>query len=107
MSAQRDELRVPKGTVIFRQGDPGHEMFVIYEGQVRLAIGTGGIEKEVGVFGPGRFFGEWSLLSGEPQGATATATEDSTVLGTGGDVCKRMVQRHMERSVRVVTEHGQ
>jgi CRP/FNR family transcriptional regulator, cyclic AMP receptor protein len=107
MSAQRDELRVPKGTVIFRQGDPGHEMFVISEGQVRLAIGTGGIEKEVGLFGPGMFFGELSLLSEEPRSATATAAEDSTLLVIGRDVFKMMVQDDLDIVFRMMNIQGQ
>src|SRR5206468_11715402 len=107
MSAQRDELRVPKGTVIFRQGDPGHEMFVISEGQVRLPIGTGGLEKEVGWFGPGTFFGELSLLSEEPRSATATAAEDSTLLVIGRDVFKMMVQDDREIVFRMMNLQGQ
>src|SRR5947199_8583224 len=102
MSAQRDELRVPKGTVIFRQGDPGHEMFVISKGQVRLTIGTGGIEKEVGLFGPGTFFGELSLLSEEPRSATATDAEDSTLLVIGRDVFKMMVQDELDMVFRMM-----
>ena len=106
MSVQRDELRVPKGTVIFRQGDPGHEMFVISEGQVRLTIGTGGIEKEVGLFGPGEFFGELSLLSEEPRSATATAAEDSTLLVIGRDVFKMMVQDDLDIVFRMMNIQG-
>src|SRR5436309_14269539 len=107
MSAQRDELRVPKGTVIFRQGDPGHETILISEGQARLTIGTGGIEKEVGLFGPGTFFGELSLLSEEPRRATATAAEDSTLLAIGRDVFKMMVQDDLDTVARMMNIQGQ
>src|SRR5437870_6480674 len=107
MPAQRDELRAPKGTVIFRQGDPGHEMFVISEGQVRLTIGTGGVEKEVGLFGRGMFFGELSLLSEEPRSATATAAEDSTLLVIGRDVFKMMLQDDLDIVSRMMNIQGQ
>src|SRR5438093_12753764 len=107
MSAQRDELRVPKVTVLFRQCDPGEERFVMSEGQVRLTIGTGGIEKEVGLFVPGTFFGELSLLSEEPRSATATAAEDSTLLVIGRDVFKMMVQDDLDIVFRMMNIQGQ
>src|SRR5512140_2141352 len=105
--AQRDELRVPKGTIIFRQGDPGHEMFVIAAGRVRLTIGAAGHEKEVAVLGPGAFFGELSLLSDEPRSATAEAMEDSTLLAIGRDVFAMMVQDDLDIVLRMMNIQGQ
>lgn len=106
-SAQREEIRVPKGSVIFRQGDPGNEMFVISEGRVRLTIGTAEHEKEVGVFGPGDFFGELSLLSDEPRSATAEVVEDATLLAIGRDVFAMMVQDDLDIVFRMMNIQGQ
>ncbi len=104
---QGQEFRVPKGAVIFRQGDSGNEMFVISEGRVRLTIGTGGHQKEVAVFGPGEFFGELSLLSGAARTATAEAVEDSTLLVIGHDVFKMMMQDDLEIVFRMMDIQGQ
>ena len=104
--ATRDELRIPKGTVIFRQGDPGHEMFVIAEGRVRLTIGTQGLEKEVAVLGRGEFFGELSLLSDAPRSASAAAVEDSTLLVIGRDVYAMMVQDDLDIVFRMMNTQG-
>src|SRR2546422_11590004 len=98
----RDELHVPKGTTIFHQGDPGHEMFVIAEGRVRLTLGNGGLEKELTVLGPGEFFGELSLLSDAPRSATATAVEDSTLLVIGRDVYAMMMQDDLDIVLRMM-----
>jgi CRP-like cAMP-binding protein len=106
-TAQREEFRVPKGSVIFRQGDPGHEMFVVAEGRIRLTIGKGGHETEVNTLGPGEFFGELSLLSGEPRSATATAVEDSTLLAIGRDVYAMMVQDDLDIVFRMFNIQGQ
>jgi CRP-like cAMP-binding protein len=103
----RDQLPVKKGEVIFRQGDPGHEMFVVSAGRVRLTIGSGGHEKEVAVIGPGQFFGELSLLSDEPRSATAEATEDSTLLAIGRDVFAMMVQDDLDIVFRMMNIQGQ
>ena len=106
-AAQGDEVHVPKGAVIFRQGDPGHEMFVVSEGRIRLTIGTGGHEKEVAVLGPGQFFGELSLLSDEPRSATAEALEDSSLLVIGRDVFKMMMQDDLDIVFRMLNIQGQ
>jgi CRP/FNR family cyclic AMP-dependent transcriptional regulator len=106
-SAQREEIRVPRGSVIFRQGDPGHEMFVISQGRVRLMIGTAGHEKEVAIFGPGEFFGELSLLSDEPRSATAEVVEDATLLAIGRDVFAMMVQDDLDIVFRMMNVQGQ
>jgi CRP/FNR family cyclic AMP-dependent transcriptional regulator len=103
----REELRFPKGAVIFRQGDPGEEMFVVSTGHIRLTIGKGGHETEVNTLGPGEFFGELSLLSGEPRTATATATEDSTLLAIGHDVYAMMVQDDLDIVFRMFNIQGQ
>lgn len=102
----RDELHVPKGTVIFRQGDPGHEMFVIENGRVRLTLGAEGLDKEVAVLGSGEFFGELSLLSDAPRSASAIAVEDSTLLVIGRDVYAMMVQDDLDIVFRMMNTQG-
>lgn len=104
---QRDEYRFSKGAVIFRQGDPGLEMFVIAEGRVRLTIGAEGHEKEVAVLGAGEFFGELALLSEAPRSATAQAVEDSTLLAIGRDVFAMMVQDDLDIVFRMMNIQGQ
>lgn len=69
------------GAVIVRQGEVGSEFFVVTAGRVRTTVADSrGGEVELGVFGPGYFFGEMSLLTGEPRGATVTALEDTRVV---------------------------
>jgi len=106
-AAQKEELRVPKGAVIFRQGDPGNEMFVISEGRIQLTIGKGGHEKVVNTLGPGEFFGELSLLSEEPRSATATAVENSALLAIGRDVFAMLVQDDLDIVFRMFNIQGQ
>src|ERR1700687_2352716 len=105
--ALHDELHVSKGSTIFRQGDAGHEMFVISAGRVRLTIGTGGHGKEGARLGPGGFFGGLSLLSDAPRSATAEAVEDSTVLAIGRNVFAMMVQDDLDIVFRMMNIQGQ
>ena len=106
-SAYRGEFQVPKGTVIFRQGDPGEEMFVISAGRIRLTLGVEGHEKEIAIFGRGDFFGELSLLSGAARTATAEAIEESTLLAIGRDVFAMMVQDDLDIVFRMFNIQGQ
>ena len=67
------------GEIIIREGEPGEEFFLISEGEVDVIRA----EHEVARLGPGDFFGEVALISGEPRNATVVAvTEvDTYVLG--------------------------
>jgi CRP/FNR family cyclic AMP-dependent transcriptional regulator len=60
------------GTTIFREGDAGQLMYVVFEGQVRLSVKG----MEVELLGPGAVLGEMSLIDSAPRSATATAVTD-------------------------------
>jgi small-conductance mechanosensitive channel/CRP-like cAMP-binding protein len=71
------------GETLVREGEPGDSLFVIEEGRVRIsksgeAIGTGTID--LAQMQAGDFFGEMSLLTGEPRSATVTALGGCRVL---------------------------
>lgn len=67
---------VPAGTVVTQIGEPGDSFFIIIDGAVavRTPVGAGS------ELHPGDFFGEMSLLDGEPRSATIVATSDVRLL---------------------------
>jgi CRP/FNR family cyclic AMP-dependent transcriptional regulator len=69
-------VEAPAGTVITQIGDAGDSFFVIIDGMaaVRTPVGAGSQLQ------PGDFFGEMSLLDGEPRSATIVATTDLRLL---------------------------
>ena len=69
-----DEIDIPAGKVLMRQGEIGREMFVIASGSV--VVERDGLE--VARVGPGDVVGEVALLSEGPRTATATAAEPTT-----------------------------
>ena len=66
------------GEVVVRQGANGASMFVVHSGQVKVTIDPG--SREVARTNPGGFFGEMSLLTGDPRTATVAATTDSLLV---------------------------
>jgi CRP-like cAMP-binding protein len=66
------------GEAVVRQGEPGSSMFIVLSGRVRVVIEPSG--QEVAVIDPGGFFGEMSLLTGEPRTATVRSATDVRVL---------------------------
>lgn len=77
---------VVKGDVIFSEGQPGDQMYVIVEGKVKLGqTSADGRESLLGVLGPGEMFGELSLFDPGLRTSTATALTDSIVLALGND----------------------
>lgn len=68
---------------IVRQGDEGRSMFVVLSGRVRVTIDPSG--QEVAVISSGGFFGEMSMLTGDPRTATVTAIDDAVLLEISAD----------------------
>ncbi len=66
-----EERLYTKGETIMREGEPGGSMFVIVSGETDVVIAGG----RVRTLGPGDFFGEMSLLTGERRTATVVASQ--------------------------------
>jgi signal transduction histidine kinase len=63
---QGEEILVPAGELIAKEGDPGVFFYVILEGEIRVTKTYGSQEIVMAVHGPGKFFGEVSLLLDMP-----------------------------------------
>jgi len=92
----------PVGTVLFREGDSGHEMYVIHAGQVRLTRGKGPLEQTLAVLPPGEFFGEMAIVNDRPRTATATVIEDSRLLVLDAQTFVTMVKNNAEIALRII-----
>jgi small-conductance mechanosensitive channel/CRP-like cAMP-binding protein len=66
------------GETIVRQGDTGSSMFVVLRGQVAVVLEPSG--QEVATLAAGGFFGEMSMLTGDPRTASVRAVSDVQVL---------------------------
>jgi CRP-like cAMP-binding protein len=68
------EKRFAEGAYLFQEGDEGNEMYVVLEGRARISkFIPGGGEEALAILDRGDFFGEMSLIDGEPRSADARA----------------------------------
>ena len=65
----------PARAAIMRRGEPGDCMYFIASGEVEVRLRPGVVR-----LGPGEFFGEIALLTGEPRNATVVAVQPCTLL---------------------------
>jgi small-conductance mechanosensitive channel len=82
------------GETIVRQGEEGQSMFVVVSGSVSVVLEPS--RDEVARIGPGGYFGEMSLLTGEPRSATVLAKGDVVVVEIGADLFRRLGAAHPE-----------
>jgi CRP/FNR family cyclic AMP-dependent transcriptional regulator len=74
-----EEIDVPAGQVLMRQGESGSEFFVVVDGTVSIARGGTTIR----TMESGDFFGEIALLAEGPRTATATTDVPAKLLVLG------------------------
>lgn len=80
------ELKVPRGNIIFRRGDPCVGFHVVIYGQIKLMfVSAAGAERVVRLIGPGDGFGEALMFMQRDYIVTSQALRDSMLLHIGRD----------------------
>ena len=73
--------RTPPGTVLFREGEAGRELFVILDGEVEiLRRSRSGRETRMALLGPCDWFGDMSVIDVLPRSATARVVAPAELL---------------------------
>ena len=89
IAAMAEEVEVPTGRVLMRQGDLGREAFVIADGRAKVTIRG----KRSTKLGPGECFGEMALLHSAPRSATVTADSDMRLFVLGSREFSALIER--------------
>ncbi len=74
-----DEVDLPAGYVLMREGENANQAFIIASGEARVERGG----REIATVGPGEVLGEMALVAEGPRGATATLTKPSHLFVLG------------------------
>lgn len=78
------------GATLLREGDPPGNIFLLTRGELIVEQGR----HEVARFGPPRFAGELSYLSGSPANATVRAAAPARCIVWGSDALARLFRTH-------------
>jgi small-conductance mechanosensitive channel/CRP-like cAMP-binding protein len=95
--AQLSRVRVyAPGEAIVRKGQEGSSMFVILRGSIEVQITVNGKTNVINKLRENDFFGEMSLLTGEPRTATVVAVEETEVLRITKDALKPIFEANQD-----------
>jgi CRP-like cAMP-binding protein len=97
LAAQMDEIVVGAGSVLVRQGRPGHSFYVVIEGSAEALVDG----DTIATFAPGDFFGEISMIDRDPAVATVTTTAECTLMVLGHEQFRRALQADPDLEVTV------
>jgi uncharacterized membrane protein len=104
--AMREE-KVEAQKTVFWTADRGDCMYVVVSGEVTVSVpDEKGEEVVLDHVGPGGFFGEISLLDGEPRTATVRATEATGLLRLDRSDFHSFLLSRPEAAIRVLTVMG-
>ena len=82
------------GEMIVLQGEPGQSMFLVLSGEASVVLEPS--QEEIARIKRGGYFGEMSVLTGEPRSATVLAVGDVAVMEIGADLFRRLATVHPE-----------
>lgn len=97
----------PAGTILFEEGQPGRELYVVHSGLVQTYKRVRDVEKVLSRVGPGDFFGEMALLSHRPHNVSAAVVEDARLLVIDPRTFEAMIRGNMEIAVRLIRKLAQ
>jgi CRP-like cAMP-binding protein len=99
---QRFGKEFAQGTVLFREGEPGKEMYVVQQGRIHISKRVGEVEKILSTLGAGEFVGEMAILNNKPRSATATCAEACKLLVIDAKTFEAMIRGNAEIAVRMI-----
>jgi uncharacterized membrane protein len=91
------------GEIIFNQGDPGGEMYIVAEGHVNIHLpGDGSRRVSLKDITRGEYFGELALFDDKPRSASALATTNAVLLELSRDTLSKYVERRPRAAMAIL-----
>ncbi|MCL2026434.1 MAG: GGDEF domain-containing protein [Leptospirales bacterium] len=93
------------GELIFKEGDPGDEMYVVIDGGVSIfIIDNDSKEVVLSEIMKGNFFGEMSIIERAPRSATCRVIQDSAFLVLHADDLANLIHFEPECAVKIMNK---
>ncbi len=105
IAAIAQERKVPAGTLLFTQDQPGDSFYIIKSGRVRVYRKAGdGSEMELSVLNSGESFGEMALITGQPRSANVQALEETHLIVLAKDQFEGVLRKYPDISIQFVRQ---
>jgi CRP/FNR family transcriptional regulator, cyclic AMP receptor protein len=98
IQSEASEKSFAAGDVIFAEGEPGDELYVVKEGEIRISIQGRNVE----TVGPGGMAGEMALIDAKARSATVLAKTKCTLYAIDRDAFLRLVGQAPDFSLEVM-----
>ena len=95
----RNVSSIPSGLVLFREGEPGKEMYVLMQGTAEISVGGDVVE----VATPGALLGEMALVDSSARSATVITRSDCKFVAVDGKQFDLLVRESPEFARHVMT----
>ena len=92
-----------KDSIVFCEGEPGNELFIIQKGSVKIIKVTENNEILLAVLKSGDIFGEMALLESKPRAAGAVAFEDCQLMAVNRENFEHMIKTQPQLIARLTT----
>jgi len=93
----------PKNSMLFAEGEPGEELFIIQKGSVTIAKIVDNSEVLLAVLKAGDIFGEMALLEAKPRVANAVAYEECQVMAVNRANFEHMIKTQPQIIAKLTT----
>ena len=95
----RNVSSIPSGLVLFREGEPGKEMFILMQGTAEISVGGDVVELAT----PGALLGEMALVDSSARSATVITRSDCKFVAVDGKQFDLLVRESPEFARHVMT----
>jgi CRP-like cAMP-binding protein len=91
-----------QGDILFREGEPATQAFLLQQGRVRLLKRVRMVERSLSVLRPGDLFGEGALMDGVLRHSTAVALSEGVVVALDRGSLRAVVESYPALSERIL-----
>jgi CRP/FNR family transcriptional regulator, cyclic AMP receptor protein len=107
LATQLEDVEFAAGALVFKRGDPGDAIFIVSSGEVEIFVeDTTGQRIVFETAKQGDFFGELSLLDGDPRSASAVAIAATRALRIDRQDLSLLFTRHPTAALDVLSVIG-
>ena len=109
ISSRGEERRIPEDEHVFREGEVGHELFVVMDGRIQISVEMSLPTEQAPVHTvtSGSVFGEFALVSDHERSASALALRETMVFALSREAFRDLAEEDPRLDYLVLHELGQ